>query len=501
MPARETCLAAVDSRDARFDGAFVTGVTSTGIYCRPSCPARTPSAANCTFHPSAAAAQAAGFRACKRCRPDAAPGSAEWEPRADVTARVVRLIADGVVDRDGVAGLARRVGYSPRQLERLTLAELGATPIGLARAQRAHTARLLLQTTDLAMADVAFAAGFGSIRSFNATLVAAYAATPSGLRDAGGPSEAGASGTGAVGGRLLRLDVRLPVRPPFCATHLFGHLVATGVPGVEEWRGGAYRRTLRLPHGPGIAALTPRPDHVAATLHLSDPRDLTPAIGRCRRMLDLDADPVAVDALLARDPVLAPLVAADPGCRVPRSADPDELALRVVLGQQVSTAAARTAAGRLVARLGEPIADPEGGLTHVFPTADAVAGASVEDYRAPASRRLTLIRLAAALASGSLDLGPGADRDEARAGLAALPGIGPWTVEMVAMRSLGDPDAFPATDLGVRRAAAGQGLPDGRALTARAERWRPWRAYATVHLWSTLDHAINRLPADPEEDA
>lgn len=500
MPDRTTCLAAVASRDARFDGAFFTGVTSTGIYCRPSCPARTPTPRHCTFHPSAAAAQAAGFRACKRCRPDAVPGSSDWEPRADATARAVRLIADGVVDRDGVDGLARRLGYSARQLERLTLAELGATPLGLARAQRAHTARLLLQTTGLPIADVAFAAGFGSLRSFNDTVATAYAATPTQLRTASPARRAARRANpypnpdaGGAGAPLLRLQVRLALRLPFNPGNLFGHLAATAVPGVEEWRAGAYRRTLRLPCGPGIAALAPRPDHIAATLHLSDPRDLTPAIGRCRRLLDLDADPVAVDAALAADPLLAPLVAAGAGRRVPRTVDADEFALRAVIGQQVSTAAACRQAARLVSRLGEPVGDPEGGLTHLFPTPDAVAGLADDDYRAPASRRATLTRLAAALASGLLDLGPGGDRDAARVGLAALPGIGPWTVEMIALRALGDPDAFPATDLGVRRAAERLGEP---RVTERSQRWRPWRAYATQYLWAVDDHPINRLPKE-----
>lgn len=489
MPDRETCVAAVASRDARFDGQFFTGVTSTGIYCRPSCPARTPRAANMTFHASAAAAQAAGFRACRRCRPDAVPGSADWDARADTTARAMRMIADGVVDREGVDGLAGRLGYSVRQVQRLTVAEVGASPIGLARAQRAHTARVLLQTTDLAQADIAFAAGFGSVRSFNETIQAIYAATPSELRGQrhrapGGPRN-----------RLLELSLRLAFRAPFEPSNVFGHLAATAVPGVEEWRGGAYRRTLRLPHGPAFVALAPRPDHVAATLHLSDPRDLTPAIGRCRRLLDLDADPVAVDAALAADDHLRPLVEAAPGRRVPRTVNGAEFALRAVLGQQVSTAAARTHAGRLVARYGEPVTDPVGGLTHLFPAPEVLTDPAPEALAAPATRVATFITLARALASGEVDLGPGADWEATRAHLSGLRGIGPWTVEMIAMRSLGDPDAFPATDLGVRKGAARLDLPD---VGAASQRWRPWRAYATQYLWAVDDHPINHLP---EEDA
>jgi AraC family transcriptional regulator of adaptative response / DNA-3-methyladenine glycosylase II len=266
------------------------------------------------------------------------------------------------------------------------------------------------------------------------------------------------------------------------------------VPGVEEWGQGAYRRTLRLPHGTGVVALAPRPEHVLCTLALQDMRDLGVAIARRRRLLDLDADPVAVDALLAEDPVLAPLVAKAPGRRVPRTIDEAELALRVVLGQQVSTAAARTHAGRLVASVGEAVADDTGGLTHLFPTPDAVAGLDPSTLAMPASRRATLLGLARALADGTVDLDPGVDRQAARAQLSAQPGLGPWSVETIAMRALGDPDAFLATDLGVVTQARAAGLPAGRGLIAHAERWRPWRAYAVQHLWALGDHPVNTLP-------
>lgn len=491
VPDRETCLAAVASRDARFDGSFFTGVSSTGIYCRPSCPARTPAPHRMTFHPSAAAAQAAGFRACKRCRPDAVPGSPEWDGRADVTARAMRLIGDGVVDREGVDGLASRLGYSARQVQRLTLAELGAGPIALARAQRAHTARILLVTTALPVTEVAFAAGFSSIRSFNDTIAQTFAMTPSRLR-AGGPRGA-APARGAGGGPLQEISLRLAFRRPFDPSNVFGHLAATAIPGVEEWRGGAYRRTMRLPHGHGIAELVPRADHIAATLRLTDLRDLTPAIARCRRLLDLDSDPVAVDGALADDPRLAPLVARAPGRRVPRTVDPDEFAIRAVLGQQVSTSAARTHGARLVRAHGVRIDDPAGGLTHLFPPPAALVDLGPEAFAGPATRRATLTTLARALASGQVDLSPGADRGEARAALGRLPGVGPWTVEIVAMRSLGEPDAFPGRDLGVLRAAERLGITD---LEAASRRWRPWRAYATQHLWAVLDHPINHVPQE-----
>ncbi|MGK5556670.1 AlkA N-terminal domain-containing protein [Actinomadura kijaniata] len=484
----ERCVRAVQSKDARFDGWFFTGVVTTGIYCRPSCPVVPPKPENMRFYPSAAAAQQAGFRACKRCRPDTSPGSPEWNHRADVVARAMRLIADGVVDREGVPGLASRLGYSTRQIERQLRAELGAGPLALARAQRAQTARLLIETTALPMGDVAFAAGFASIRAFNDTVREVFALTPTQLRDRvarGHPAATSGS-----------LSLRLPFREPLCPDNLFGHLAATAVPGVEEWRDGAFRRTLRLPNGHGIAALSPRPDHVACTLTLTDLRDLTIAISRCRWMLDLDADPVAVDDLLRADPALAPLVDKAPGRRVPKSADAEEFAVRAVLGQQVSTAAARTHAGRLVAAHGDPVDDPAGGLTHLFPTPEALAGLDPDALAMPRTRRTTLTTLIGALASGTVDLGVGADWDRARAGLAALPGVGPWTIETVAMRALGDPDAFLPTDLGVKIAARALDLPaTPAALTRRAAAWRPWRAYAVQYLWATGDHAINHLPA------
>jgi AraC family transcriptional regulator of adaptative response / DNA-3-methyladenine glycosylase II len=486
---RERCVRAVQSKDARFDGWFFTAVLTTGIYCRPSCPVVAPKPENMTFQPSAAACQQAGFRACKRCRPDTSPGSPEWNQRADLVARAMRLIADGVVDRDGVPGLATRLGYSTRQVERQLLAELGAGPLALARAQRAQTARLLIETTELPMADVAFAAGFASIRTFNDTVREVFALSPSELR-ARAPKK-GADRPATPG----TLQLRLPFRAPLNPDNLFGHLAATGVPGVEEWRDGAFRRTLRLPYGHGIVALTPNPDHIGCRLTLSDLRDLTVAISRCRRMLDLDADPVAIDDQLRTDPLLAPLVDKAPGRRVPRTVDEAEFAVRAVLGQQVSTAAARTHAARLVTAHGDPVEDPEGGLTHLFPTPGRLAALDPESLAMPRTRRTTFTTLVAQLADGTLHLGVESDWAEARARLLALPGFGPWTVDVIAMRALGDPDAFLPTDLGIRRAAQELGLPSTpAALTARAAAWRPWRAYAVQYLWATDSHPINFLP-------
>jgi AraC family transcriptional regulator of adaptative response / DNA-3-methyladenine glycosylase II len=295
------------------------------------------------------------------------------------------------------------------------------------------------------------------------------------------------------------LSLRLPFRKPFCPDNLFGHLAATAVPGVEEWRAGAYRRTVRLPHGHAVVALRPTDDHVACQISLTDQRDLASAISRCRWMLDLDADPEAVDAVLSLDPLMAPLVASSPGRRVPRTVDPAEFAFRAVLGQQVSTTAARTHAGRLVLAHGDPVPDLHGGLTHLFPTPQVLASMDPSDLAMPQSRRRTLMGLAEALALGRLDLDLGASWREARAQLNVLHGFGPWTVESIAMRCLGDPDAFIAGDLGVRLAAEKLGMPaTPKALTDHSHLWRPWRSYAVQYLWATSNHPINRMP---EEEA
>jgi AraC family transcriptional regulator of adaptative response / DNA-3-methyladenine glycosylase II len=469
----ERCYRAVASRDARFDGWFFTAVHTTGIYCRPSCPARTPLARNVSFFTTAAAAQGAGFRACRRCRPDAVPGSPEWDVRADVVARAMRLIADGEVERSGVPGLAARLGYSERQLHRLLVAELGVGPLALARAQRAQTARLLIETTDLPMADVAFAAGFASIRQFNDTVREVFASTPTTLRRTGhGPS----------GGAPGWLTLRLAARAPYEAAEVLLFLGAHAVPGLEEWDGTTFSRVLDLPHGPAVVQLSPAADGAAAVtarLRLTELRDLGAAVTRCRRMLDLDADPAAVDEVLGADPALAPMVTAAPGRRVPSSPDADELAVRAVLGQQVSVAGARTLTARLLAA-GTPLAEPVGTLTHAFPRAAALAEADLTTVGLTGARRRTVHALAAALASGEIALDPGADREEAGRALLAVPGIGPWTAALVGLRGLADPDAWLPGDLALRKSLAALGSSDADAAT----RWRPWRSYAVLHLWA-----------------
>ena len=477
----ERCYRAVQSRDARFDGWFVTAVNTTGIYCRPSCPARTPKPTNLTFFPTAAAAQRAGYRACKRCRPDASPGSPEWNARQDVVARAMRLIADGVVDRGGVPDLAMRLGYSQRQLERLLVSELGAGPLAIARAQRSQTARVLIETTTMPFGEVAFGAGFSSIRQFNDTVQSVFAVTPTEMRRRSIQADA----IPTVG----EIQLRLPYREPFDPAGVFDHLAANAVPGLEELREGAFRRTLRLPHGPGLVALRPGGGHVSLKVHLHDNRDLTTAIARCRRLLDLDADPEAVTAHLSEDPALTTVVNDRPGQRLPGTVDPHELAIRVVIGQQVSLGAAATHSRRLTETHGTPIASSiavhDGSLTHLFPTSEVLAELDPTTLAMPRSQARAVVDLARSLAQGKVDLDPGSDPARSRHQLASIAGIGPWTCEMVALRGLGDPDAFPATDLGVTRTAACLGLPTKAGpLTAHAETWRPWRSYAVTHLWS-----------------
>jgi AraC family transcriptional regulator of adaptative response / DNA-3-methyladenine glycosylase II len=484
----ERLQAAVAGRDARFDGWVFLAVTTTRIYCRPSCPAVKPKREHQRFYPSAAAAQEAGYRACKRCRPDASPGSPAWDWRSDVCARAMRLIGEGVVDRDGAAGLAQRLGYSLRQLERLLIAEVGAGPAALARAQRAQCARTLIESTDLPMGQVAFAAGFASIRAFNRVVAEVFACSPTELR-------AKATRPTAGGGAIT---LRLAYREPFEPSNLFGHLAAASAPGVEEWRDGAYRRTLRLPHGPGIAALRPGPGYIECRLRVADLRDVTAAVARCRRALDLDADPHAPMEALSGDPVLAPLVAKTPGRRVPRKADGPEYAIRAVIGQQIATASAATVAARLAERYGEPVEDPDGSLTRLFPSPEALSEADPADLPMPGRRKTTVLALAKALADGRVDVGPGADWAQARAALATVPGVGPWTIEMIAMRALGDPDAFPVKDLGVIKGAAHLELGAGRVLEGRSQAWRPWRSYAVQYLWATSEHPTNQVPTSEE---
>ena len=494
----DQCYVAVQSRDQRFDGWFVTAVRTTGIYCRPSCPAITPKRSNVEFHPTAAAAQQRGFRACKRCRPDASPGSPEWNVRHDVVARAMRMIADGVVERDGVGGLARRLGYSERHLNRVFTAELGAGPLAVARAQRAHTARLLVETTALPLTDVAFAAGFGSVRQFNDTIRDVFATSPTELRAARRPHEASASASTPMpspGGSRVAVTVRLAVRTPFAAAQVMSFVGERAIPGVESWDGETYRRALDLPGGVGVVGLVTHDDHVAARIELTAWSDLGVAVQRVRRLLDLDSDPVAVDAALGSDRALARLVAAVPGRRAPASVDPYETAVRAVIGQQVSVAGARTVASRIVARLGRTVDSSIGDVTRIFPRADELAAAPDDAFSMPAARRDTIRRLASAVADGHLALDVGSDPAVVHRNLLALKGIGPWTADYVVMRGLGHPDTFLTNDLGVRHALDRLGVTADRSST-----WAPWRSYAVHHLWASLSDPPVDSGARPKAD-
>ncbi|WP_410641476.1 DNA-3-methyladenine glycosylase 2 family protein [Amycolatopsis sp. lyj-346] len=441
----ERCYRVVTARDSRFDGQFIMAVRTTGIYCRPSCPASTPKEQNVRFFPTSAAAQANGFRACRRCLPDAVPGSPDWNVRADLAARAMRLISDGTVEREGVPGLARRLGYSERQLGRVLTAELGAGPLALARAHRAHSARLLIELSELPLTDVAFAAGFSSVRQFNETIREVFATTPSQLRAFAASRRGRQSDVTGT-----RLSLRLPFRPPFDAPGLLRFFADHAVPGVEELTSEAYARTLRLAHGTGVVRLTPSSDHVRCELVLTDLRDLGSAVSRVRRLLDLDADPAAVTRVLGADPALAPVVAAVPGIRVPGTVDGEELLLRALVSE---------------VPLGEEVPG-EWGVTRLFPTAARIAATTGHP-------------VAAALAEGRLDVHVGRDAAELRAEL--LTCVDPPTADYVVMRVLGAPDVLLADDPAVGRGAEVLGIsPD--SLGERARAWTPWCSYARMYL-------------------
>lgn len=484
---------AMQARDARFDGQFITGVHSTGIYCRPSCPAVAPKPSNVSFFLTAAAAHEAGLRACKRCLPDAVPGSPEWDLRDDLAARAMRLIADGVVERDGVPGLAARLGYTPRHLTRVLTAELGAGPLALSRAHRAQTARTLLTSTALPVADVAFASGFGSIRQFNDTIRAVYERSPLELRAAARLRDRGVARRDAQAADEAGVDphaglvrLRLPARPPFDAAGVFDWLATRALDGVEEAGPLHFRRTLGLPGGPAIVGLAAGGDAEAPSIdveaRLATLADLPPLVARVRRLFDLDADAVAIDEALSADPRLAASVAAVPGIRVPGCLDPHELVFRALIGQQVSVKAARTTLARLAVELGERV--PGDGPTLLFPTAGAIAAEGEQVLRGPAARIRTIVDVARRLDSGELVVAAERERDELALDLLGVPGIGPWTAGYVAMRVTRAPDVLLTSDLVLRYGAAALGLPsDARALAAEGVRWAPWRSYASMHLW------------------
>jgi AraC family transcriptional regulator of adaptative response / DNA-3-methyladenine glycosylase II len=484
----DLCYRALRTRDRRFDGRFFVAVRSTGVFCRPICPARTPLRENCWFVPSAAAAREAGFRPCLRCRPEAAPGTPAWQGTSATVGRALRLIHAGGLDDGDVEGLAARLGVGARHLRRLFARHVGASPRAVAQTRRVLFAKKLIDETTLPMVEVATAAGYTSVRRFNEAVRRTYGRAPRELRRAHPRA-----------GDAPDLTLRLSLRPPLAWKALLAFLARRAIPGVESIVDGVYRRTLAIDGVPGHVAVR-RGDEtsLAATVALRAPAPLVAVVERLRRLFDLEADPGPIAAHLAGDPLLAPAVAAHPGLRVPGAWDGFELAVRAVLGQQVSVRGATTLAGRLAERFGEPCpGDPSGGLDRLFPRPERLARARVETIGLPRTRADAIRALARAVADGALVLDGSADPQATREALRALPGVGDWTAAYVAMRALREPDAFPAGDLVLRRAVSrGGGTASAREVAARAEAWRPWRAYAALYLWQRASDA-----AAPSHDA
>lgn len=484
---QDACYRAVQTRDARWDGRIFGCVTSTGIYCRPVCPARTPKRENMIFHPTAAACEAAGFRACLRCRPETAPDMGAWRGSSNTVSRALALIEQGALDSSGetggdVDGLAARLGVGERQLRRLFRQHLGASPVGVAQTRRVLLAKQLIHETGLPMAQVALAAGFGSVRRFNETFQALYGRPPMALRRRTAAPRGEAAGA---------VTLTLRYRPPYDWDGMIGFLAARAIPGVEVVTADRYARTLTIDGTPGVVAVSRAGgDQLAVEVRAPGLTVLPSILARVRRVFDLTADPETIEAHLAKDPDLAWRVASRPGLRAPGAWDGLELGVRAILGQQITVPAAVRLAGRLTAEYGEPL--PEGlaepGLTHVFPSAARLAAADIAGLGLmPGARARAIGGLAAAVLADPQLFGPRASLEEAVAALRALPGVGEWTAQYIAMRLLREPDAFPAADVGLMRALAdADGVrPTPAALLARAEAWRPWRAYAALHLWAS----------------
>ena len=494
---RTTCRRARLARDARFDGRFFIGVKTTRVFCRPICPAVPPQERNVEYFPTAAAASEAGFRACLRCRPECAPGTPAWAGAPTTVARALRLIGEGALEDDGLDRLAVRLGIGARHLRRLFVEHLGASPIAVAQTRRLLSAKRLIDETDMPLTAIAMAAGYGSIRRFNAAFLASYGTSPRHMRRATARNPAsevrGRHRASDLGPRTSDLGLRttpslhppysfqLRYRPPLDWNALLAFLAPRAIPGVEAIEGGMYRRSIEIggQHG-WLEVAAGKLGGLRLAIVFPEPREMLRIVSRVRRIFDLDADPMIIDGHLAADPLLAPLVRRRPGLRVPGAWDGFELGVRAILGQQVSVAAATTLAARLVAAFGRPLAGEITGLTHTFPSPADVASARVEEIGVPRKRADAIRRFAAAVARGDLSFDGALDAEDFRAGLRELPGVGDWTAEYIALRALGDPDAFPSGDLGLLRAT---GIRSPRELNARAQAWRPWRAYAALHLW------------------
>ncbi|MEP7050864.1 MAG: AlkA N-terminal domain-containing protein [Pseudomonadota bacterium] len=475
----DACYRVIVQRDARFDGRFFTAVKTTGIYCRPVCPARTPHSKNVAFYPTAAAAQEAGFRPCLRCRPETAPDMGAWRGTSNTVARALSLIELGALDEGSAPALAERLGLGERQLRRLFREHLGASPVAVAQTRRVLLAKQLIHETRLPMTEIAFASGFGSVRRFNETFSALFGRAPGELRRLGG-EEVGA-------GKEGEFSLLLRYQPPYDWPAMLAFLSQRAIAGVEHVADGVYSRSISLGGAPGLLSIRPAPGNaLCAKIRIAKLAMLPSVIARLRRVFDLAADPFAIAAHLAQDPVLAPLVKKRPGLRVPGAWDGFELAMRAVLGQQITVGAAVLLAKRLVAKYGQPLVNPEPCLTHLFPTPKALANADLSTLGMPKRRAATLSAVAAAILKKPDLLGANCDLNEAVRRLCAIPGVGEWTAHYIALRQLREPDAFPATDVGVLRALADATghRPTASEVLRRAERWRPWRAYAAQHLWA-----------------
>jgi AraC family transcriptional regulator, regulatory protein of adaptative response / DNA-3-methyladenine glycosylase II len=477
---QDQCYRALKSRDARFDGQFFTAVLTTGIYCRPVCPAPTPLRANVRFYPCAAAAQAAGFRPCLRCRPETSPSAPAWQGTSASVSRALRLIDAGAMDEGGVEDLAARLGIGSRHLRRLFMEHLGVTPVAVAQTRRLHFAKKLLDETPLPLAEIAFSAGFSSIRRFNAAFREVYGRAPGELRRQAGESR------GVDPGAALRL--RLSYRPPFDWGSLLDFFRDRATVGVESLEGEVYRRAIAVGEAVGRIEVSHEPERCALQLqiHLPDARGLQQVTARVRHLFDLEANPAEVSAVLEKDAMLRPWVRRFPGLRVPGAWDPFEMAVRVILGQQISVKAATTLASRIAEVYGRPLGSAaSGGLTRLPPRPQNLLEADLTRLGVVSARARAIQGLARAVHEGRLQLEGQANLEATLREIEALPGLGPWSAQLIAMRALREPDAFPASDLGLLRAISVDGSRvTASALLARAEAWRPWRAYAAVYLWN-----------------
>lgn len=488
----DACYRAISTRDARFDGRIFIGVHTTGIYCRPICPARTPKRENVSFHATASAAQEAGFRPCLRCRPESSPDLAAWRGTSNTVSRALALIAEGALDGDAVDGLAQRLGVGERQLRRLFKQHLGASPIAVAQTRRVLFAKQLIAETKMPLSEVALASGFNSIRRFNATFQALYQRPPRELRRS---RDLDSEQSAASGITLI-----LPYAPPYDWEAMIGFLAARAIAGIEIVEGTRrYRRSIALDGAQGVISVEPdeRGRGLRVTIRFPRITSMTSIVRRVRRVFDLSADPLAIGEHLSGDPILAPLIARRPGLRVPGAWDGFELAIRAVLGQQITVAAAVRLAGKLVATHGQPMDSTLGdGLTHTFPTPCKIAAADLRSLGMPGDRASALSSVAATAVADEHLFSPSQTLETAVTRLRSLRGIGEWTAQYIAMRALREPDAFPAADIGLMRALTlpGQSRPSAVEVLARAEAWRPWRAYAAQHLWTSdaNTHAVAR---------